>query len=272
MSGATSPVRASARAAGASLRIGFRHVFAYRTEVAIQFVSACIVAGLNGSLWQAATRGQATVAGVPGPEMLSYVVMAWVAVSFFATRVNEDIGQRFRDGQIVADLLRPLSLQLNCYARDLGRALAILLLQTLPLFTVCALVFPVQMPHHPVTWALWFLSLLLSHLANFSLSFIIGVAAFRLHNITGLTHLKATLVSIFSGALIPLELFSARWQPLIFALPFHGFAHTPASIFLEREVSVPALLADQAKWALILWVLGALAWRGAARALTVQGG
>ena len=260
------------RAAFASLRIGFRHVFAYRTEVAIQLVSACIVAGLNGSLWQAAVRGQATVAGVPGPELLSYVVVAWVAVSFFATRVNEEIGQRFRDGQIVADLLRPLSLQVNCYTRDLGRAMAILLLQTLPLFTLSALVFPVQMPKHPETWLLWLVSLLLSHLTNFSLSFIIGIAAFRLHNITGLTHLKATLVSIFSGALIPLELFSARWQPLIFALPFHGFAHTPASIFLERDVSVLALLADQVKWAAILWLLGMAAWRWAAHALTVQGG
>jgi ABC-2 type transport system permease protein len=265
-------VTSQLRPALASLRIGFRHVFAYRMEVAIQLVSACFVAGLNGSLWQAAVRGQDTVAGVPGPEMLSYVVMAWVAVSFFATRVNEEIGQRFRDGQIVADLLRPLSLQLNCYTRDLGRALAMLLLQTLPLFALSALVFPVQLPRHPITWVFWLLSLVLSHLGNFGLSFLIGIAAFRLHNITGLTHLKATLVSIFSGALIPLELFSERWQPLIFALPFHGFAHTPASIFLERDVSVAALLLDQAKWAAVLWVAGLLAWRGAARALTVQGG
>lgn len=256
----------------AALRIGFRQVFAYRTEVVVQLLSASIVAGLNGSLWQAAIGRQATVAGVPGPEMLSYVVMAWVAVSFFATRVNEDIGLRFRDGQIAADLLRPLSLQLNCYARDLGRALAILMLQTTPLFVLCLVAFPVQLPKHPWTWGVWLVSLLLSHLANFGLSFAIGVAAFRLHNITGLTHLKATLVSIFSGALIPLELFGERWRPLIFALPFHSFAHTPASLFLERDVSVPGLLAEQAAWAAVLWGLGAFAWNRAAHAMTVQGG
>lgn len=261
-----------ARAAWASFRIGFRHVFAYRTEVAIQLLSACFVAGLNGSLWQAAVRGQDTVAGVPGDEMLSYVVLAWVAVSFFATRVNEEIGTRFRDGQIAADLLRPLPLQLSTYARDLGRAVAALGLQTTPLFLLCALVFPVQLPERPSTWLAWLCSLWLAHLANFGLSFLIGIAAFRLHSITGLTHLKATLVSIFSGALIPLELFGGWMRTVVFALPFHAFAHTPSSIFLERPVDVAALLGEQAAWGAFFWVLGGLGWRWAARALTLQGG
>lgn len=260
------------RPALAAFRIGFRHVFAYRTEVAIQLVSACFVAGLNGSLWTAAIRGQDSIAGVPGPEMLSYVVLAWVAVSFFATRVNEDLGERFRSGQIAADLLRPIPLQVGAYARDLGRAAAMFLLQTTPLFLLCGLVFPVRLPEHPLTWLAWLGSLWLAHLANFGVSFLIGLAAFRLHSIAGLTHLKATLVSIFSGALIPLELFSGWMRTVVFALPFHAFAHTPTSIFLERDLDVAFLLAEQAAWGVGLWLAGHLAWRGAAHALTVQGG
>lgn len=238
----------------------------------IHLFASCIVAGLAGSVWQAATAGRASIAGVPGPEMLSYVCVSWVAVSFFATRVTEEIGGRFRDGQITADLLRPLSLQMSCYSRDLGRAGATLLLQTVPLFVLLNVVFHIQLPQRPATWLLWLLSLVLSHFANFSLSFLIGLAAFRVHNITGLTHLKATLMSMFSGALIPLELFGERWQPLLFALPFHSFAHTPSSIFLERDVPVLRLLAEQAAWGAGLWLLGLIAWRRAAHALTVQGG
>lgn len=260
------------RACFASMRIGFRHVFAYRTEVVIQLVSATIVAGLNGSLWTAAVRGRDAVAGVPSGEMISYVVMAWVSVTFFATRVNEDIGRRFREGQIASDLLRPISLQLHTYARDVGRALACLLLQTIPLFTLCLLVFPVRFPTHAWTWAAWLLSLLLSHLINYGLSFMVGVAALPLHNVSGLTHLKSTLVSVFSGALIPLELFGPTLQPLVFALPFHSLVHTPASIFLERDVPVLGLLGEQAAWAAGLWIAAHLAWLAAARTLTVQGG
>lgn len=266
------PPFATLRAAIAAWRIGFRHVFAYRTEVVIQLVSACIVAGLNGSLWQAAVRGRDAVAGVPAGEMISYVVMAWVSVTFFATRVNEEIGRRFREGHIAADLLRPISFQLHCYARDLGRACACLLLQTVPLFLLCLTVFPVQLPRHPATWVCWLGSLLLSHLTNYGMSFMVGVAALPLHNISGLTHLKSTLVSVFSGAIIPLELFGPTLRPFIFALPFHAFVHTPASIFLERDVSVAGLLGEQAAWALAMWGLAHLCWRAAERSLTVQGG
>lgn len=265
-------IRPSLRAITAALKVGFTHVFAYRAEVLIQLVSVGLVAALNTSLWGAATAGRASVAGVPSEEMRSYVIIVWVAVTFFATRVNEEIGRRFLDGQIAADLLRPLSLQAFSYFRDLGRALACLGLQTFPLLLCGLLGFGLRLPSHPSTWAFWLLSLLLAHLTNFGLSFLVGIAALPLQNVSGLSHLKGTLVSVFSGTLIPLELFGAAWRPLLFALPFHALAHTPASIFLERDVSVGGLLLEQLLWAGGLWLLGAAAWRMAAHRLTVLGG
>jgi ABC-2 type transport system permease protein len=256
----------------AAARVGFTHVFAYRAEVAIQLVSISIVAALNGSLWTVATRGRAAIAGVPAPEMRAYVLFAWIAVSFVATRVNEEIGRRFREGQIATDLLRPMTLQAFWYARDLGRALACLVLQSVPLFVGCLFLFDLPLPHHASTWPITLLSLLLAHATNYGISFLVGVAALPMQNISGLTHLKSTLVSVFSGALIPLELFGPTLRPIVFALPFHAMAHTPASLFLERDVPVTGLLLEQAAWAVALWGLGALAWRAAARTLTVQGG
>lgn len=260
------------RAFRAALAVGFHHVFIYRGEVVIQLFSAAIVAGLNAAIWAAATSGRDAVAGVPGEELRAYVIVAWAGATFFATRVNEEIGRRFREGQIVADLLRPMSLQAFWYARDLGRALACMMLQTLPLFVGCYLLFDFQLPTHPLTWGLWGLSLALAHMVNYGISFLIGIAAFRLHNIAGLTHLKGVLVSVLSGALIPLELFSPTWRPLIYALPFRAMAHIPASIYLERPGPVAELLGFQAAWALALWLMGMGAWRYATRQLTVQGG
>lgn len=256
----------------ASFRIGARQVFAYRAEALVMLFSASLMAALNGLLWTAATEGRDEIAGVPSAELRSYVVMAWVAVTFFATRVNEDIGRRFKEGQITADLLRPLSLQLQCYARDLGRAVATLLLQTTPMFVMGFFAFGVLLPAHPATWLWWSVSLVLSHGINFGLSFLIGLAAFPLQNISGLTHMKGTLVSIFSGALIPLDLYSGALKTFVFCLPFHAMAHTPTSIFLERDIPVAALLAEQAAWAIGLWITGTLAWGRAQNALTVQGG
>lgn len=255
----------------AALRVGFAHVFAFRAEVAIQLVSIAIVTALNGSLWAVATRGRETLGGVDAAELRAYSLVAWVAVSFVGSRVNEEIGRRVRDGQITTDLLRPMSLQDFWYARDLGRALATLLVQSVPLFIGAFLIFGIPLPTRPSTWALTMLSLILGHATNYGLSFLVGLAALPLQNVSGLTHLKSTLVSVFSGALIPIELFGPSLRPIVYALPFRALAHGPASIFLEREGAGDVLI-FQAGWALTLWFVGAAAWRGASRMITVQGG
>lgn len=264
--------RALARPMTASFRIGARAVFAYRAEALVTLFSASVMASLNGLLWSAATRGRAEIAGVPSDELLSYVVMAWVAVSFFASKVNEDIGRRFKEGQITADLLRPMSLQAQCYCRDVGRACATLFLLTTPMFFLGLFAFGINLPRRPETWLLWGISLLLSHAINFGLSFLVGLAAFPLKNISGLTHVKGTLVSIFSGALIPLDLYQGTLRSVVFMLPFHSMAHTPTCIFLERDVAVLGLLGEQAGWAAVLWLAGMVGWSRAQRVLTVQGG
>ena len=134
------------------------------------------------------------------------------------------------------------------------------------------MVFDVPLPTRASTWVLTLVSLILGHATNYGLSFLVGVAALPMQNISGLTHLKSTLVSVFSGALIPLELFGPVLRPIVYALPFRAMAHTPATIFLERDTSVGLLLLSQAAWAGGLAVMGVLAWRAAARSLTVQGG
>jgi ABC-2 type transport system permease protein len=261
----------NARAGFAALRVGFTHVFAFRAEVVIQLVSISIVALLNGSLWTVATRGRATLGGVDSAELRAYALVAWVAVSFVASRVNEEIGRRVRDGQIASDLLRPMSLQDFWYARDLGRALATLFVQSVPLFIGASLLFDIPIPSRPSTWVLTMISLVLGHATNYGLSFLVGLAALPLQNVSGLTHLKSTLVSVFSGALIPIELFGPTLRPLVYALPFRALAHGPASIFLERD-GVGGILLFQAGWAVALWVAGAAAWRAASRSIVVQGG
>lgn len=254
-----------------SVRIGLWHALAYRTDLVLQLAGAGMVAALNGSLWRAATAGRASVAGVPGGELLSYGVLVWVGMSAVATRVNEELGERFRDGGIAVELLRPGGVQLLTYGRDLGRALVSLVLRAAPLLGFGAWMFPLALPHRAATWALWGLSLLLAHAVNFGLAFLVGLAAAKIHDNTGLGYLKTTAVALLSGAMIPPELLGPRLGAVLRALPFSALAWTPASVFLERP-GVARLLAVQAAWALLLAALGAWGWRRASAGLTVQGG
>lgn len=249
------------RAFGAAFRVGFLHLLKFRAELLIQLFASAVIIGLNGAIWGTALAGRAEVAGLPADRVHAFVIVGWASVSFFATRVHEDIALRFREGQVQSDLLHPQEMQLFWYARDLGRALCGFCVQTVPLFIGCYLYYGIPLPEQKIIWPVTLLSLLLGHLVSFDMSFLIGLSAQYLRSITGLSHIKGTLVSLFSGALVPLELFSPFWRPLIYALPFRAMAHSPCRIFLEAEAHWAAVLGFQALWGLGLWGMGALAWR-----------
>lgn len=254
---------------GAAWRIGFRHHLAYPAEVAIQLVAASLIAGLNGALWtQVADQA---VAGAPGGQWRAEILVAWAGIGAIATRVHEDLAERFRDGQIATDLVRPVPLPALVYARDLGRACAAFLVQALPLLGVSAALAPLGLSSAPGRWVGWVALLLVAHAVNVGLSFLLGLGAFRIGSATGLGYLKATLVSCFAGALIPLELFGPALGGLARLLPFHVLGQSPAHVLLGRAPAAP-LVAEAALWAVGLWGAGWLGWRAVSRRLTVQGG
>jgi ABC-2 type transport system permease protein len=258
----------------ASLRLGVSLVLAYRLEVIVQIASASIVALLNWSLWTAIYQGRDEIAGRTATEMTTYVVVAWIVTTFYGNQIDRWLGARFRTGALAIDLLRPWSLQAHLYLRDLGRAGMSLMLTTAPLFIWTQTLLPLQAPKRAIVWAAFGVSLLLAHAISFGFSWLVGVASFRLRNAAGLTNLKATIISIFSGALIPLDLYPAPLRAAVMWMPFQGLSHTPANIFIET-IPIATLwqpLLVQAGWAVLLAVLGALAFRRATQQLVIQGG
>ena len=261
-------------AARASLSMGARLVLAYRLEVVIALFSASIVTLLSWSLWTAVFSGHATVAGQGAPELITYVVVAWICTTFTGTRVDQLMAERVRSGDLAIDLVRPWDLHLHLYLRDLGRAGASLLLTTLPLALGAGAWLHLRAPVHATTWALLALSLFLAHGISYGFAWLVGMASFRMKAAGGLSHLKGMLIGVFSGALIPLDLYPEGARRLILLLPFQGMSHAPAKIFVEAwsPDQLMAGLMSQAIWVLLLAGAGRLAWRWGTRQLVVQGG
>ncbi len=264
-------VSALSKSLGAAWRIGFRHHLAYPSEVLIQLVAACLIAGLNAALWSNVADAGAPVAGIGAQALGAEVLVAWAGIGAIATRVHEDLGERFRDGQIAADLVRPVPLPALIYARDLGRACAAFGVQALPLLTVSAWLAPLGLTAGPGRWAGWAAALFIAHVVNVAVSFLLGLAAFRVGSVVGLGYLKATLVSLFAGALLPPDLLGPTLGAIARLLPFHLLGSTPARVLLGRG-DLTALLLEGSAWAVGLWLFGIFMWSRVARTFTLQGG
>lgn len=261
------------RVAWPSLRLGASLVLAYRLEVVVMVLSASVVALLNWSLWTAIFDGRTAIAGRTAPELTTYVVVAFIVTTFYGTRIDEELARRFREGVIAVDLVRPWSLQAHYYFRDLGRAMVSLGLATLPLLAIALLVLPLRLPSLSLV-PLFLASLVLAHAIAFGIAWHVGLLSFRLRNATGLTHIKATLSSLLSGAVIPLDIYPDAVRIIALCLPFQGMSHTPANLFVGGfggSGLVQALLV-QLLWAVVLALSGRVFFRSSVRHLVVQGG
>ncbi len=262
------------RVLAACMRLGLLHRFAYRMEVLTAWISSLVVVVLNGSIWTAVVDGRDGLAGMTAEQVSTYVVVAWIVTTVSATRLDEILGSRFRSGEIAGDLCKPLDLQTWLVGRDMGRAVASLALTATPVLLCAAFVFPLVWPRSPVTWPLVGLSLVLATLIGAQLAFLVGIAAFRLKNVTGLAHFKATSTAVLSGAVVPLDAMPDAIRRVVLWLPFQGMSHTPATLFLERwdASAVSAALGVQLLWVVLLWLACRWAWGRAIEHLTVQGG
>lgn len=258
----------------AAFRLGVLHAFAYRLEVVSALLSGFSIVVLNASLWGAAVRGRPELAGLSPLELGTYVIVAWVATTLYSNQIDAQIGVRFREGHIAADLVRPLDLMAFTVSRDLGRAVVSLVLTGGPLLLGSAWLFGLRWPGLLHTWPVLAVSLLLSYGIGAQIGWLVGIMSFRLKNIAGLAHVKATLVALTSGALLPLDALPDALRRVALLLPFAGLSHTPASLFLERWTPSEALFAlgHQAFWVLALLALSRWSWRWAQDQLTVQGG
>lgn len=247
----------ASRAIVAGARLGLRHSFQYRGEVVVQLFSTGAMCVLIATLWARASA-----------EWAAPAVLGQVAASVFTSRVNEELGLKIRDGTLAADLTRPLPVALQLYSRDLGRALGALVLVGGPMLAVAVAVGVVPGVTDPLRLTAWVLSLVLAHLLNFAISFGVGAATVWFHHIFGLQQVKATLVGLLSGMLIPLAALPDNVRPWVERLPFWVLAAGPARVWTGDY----GVLLAQLGWGVVLWGAGLGVWAAARRRLTVVGG
>jgi ABC-2 type transport system permease protein len=157
---------------------------------------------------------------------------------------------------------------------SLGGILANLLAITLPTILILTLVFKVNIPLG-LGLMLFPLSLFLAFLVSFSFDYCVGLLAFYTESTWGLAITKEIIITVLSGALIPLQFFPDGMQKVLLILPFQTMYHTPLMMVTRPdqgwETFAPMLL-FQLAWAVILFILTRLVYLQAIKVLRVSGG
>lgn len=246
---------------------------AYIGEVGTRVIFLGVILYIFLRLWQVTygETGAEQLGGMTLPQMLWYLAMT-ESITLSGPRVAQEVDQDVRTGALAIQLVRPLSYPLYRLWMTLGERLVRFLLNaTVGSLIVLGFVGPIPLTAGGL--ALFALALPLAFTLEFLLSFLIGLGAFWMEDTSGLTLIYSRITMILGGMLIPLELFPARVQPLLRALPFASIVYGPARMFVRPDATFLADLALRQSLAILAAALCvALVYRRALRRIHANGG
>jgi len=274
------------RAATAALRkyrqvlaLGIQNHLAYRFNFLARVLFSLIPLTALLMLWRTIYAGQPagdTVSGYTLPQMLAYyLVAAWVNALTAVTEDDWQIAADIRDGNINHLLAKPLDylgyrLCLFFSGRIIYAGVALL---PLILYVWLAGV-PVHVPANPATWICFLVSLVLTALLQFFISFALAMLAFWVLEVSTFIFIVYAFEYIASGHLFPLDILPEPLRRLLPWTPFPYELYFPVSIYLEKTTG-PDLwqgLALQTGWVVAAWALARWAWHRGLRRYGAVGG
>jgi ABC-2 type transport system permease protein len=255
--------------------IGAQRTLAYPRTVLLSLLTNTVWLAISYHLWSAVFDGASQVGGLDWPRMRTYLLLAQSAnLLINASSSVHRMLRLIRTGDIAIELLRPYDILTSQLAFSAGAALVEGVLGVLVAAGLGLTFLDVLPAASPAAAALFLVSLLLGFLVRFMVSLITSLLCLWTKHWLGLHWMQAALLSIFSGALVPLHLYPGWLRSLCEVFPFQGIIHTPISIYLG-ELQGSALLQAlglQVFWVVALWGLARLLWNPGRQALDIQGG
>ena len=264
-------------AAGAYIefaRRAFNRESVYRVQVFTRIGSILLRVFLMATLWTALYRTNGEQAGITLHAMITYQVLSLVMGLIYNVDGAYVIREKIREGSIAIDLMRPISVPLYVFSDTVGQTF-FSVVQIVPALLLSLLIVRVDAPASPVAAAGFLASVVMGFGLNYFIDLIMATITFWTMEIFGVQIMVQFIVSLISGALVPLTLFPpGPLQSIVLALPFAGLYNTPISMYigLIKGPDILAHLAVQALWVAVFGICATALWRVGERRVVVQGG
>ncbi|WP_242393583.1 ABC transporter permease [Anaeromyxobacter oryzisoli] len=265
-------MRRTLKALPTLLEVGFAEAVAYRAEFLVWLLSTNMPLVML-ALWTAVAR-DAPVGRFGQRDFVAYFLAALVVRMMTGAWVIWELNFEIREGTLALRLLRPIH-PLVAYAAENLAALPLRALVTLPVAVGALLVVGRErVTHDPLLLALFPVTVAGAWLITFLAMAIIGSLAFRLEQAGSVFEVWLGLFGVFSGYLVPLELFPRWVETLARALPFRYMLAFPVELVIGMTPRARALAELGIQWGFVaLLGLGAsAAWRLGLRRFSAVGG
>jgi viologen exporter family transport system permease protein len=263
---------ATLRALPSLFQVSFSEAVAYRAEFLVWMLSTTMPL-IMLALWSAVAR-EAPLGRFGQKEFVAYFLATFIVRQLTGSWVAWEMNFEIRHGTLALRLLRPIHPMLTFAVQNLA-AQPLRLVVALPMACVwLASLGTAQLPRDPALWAAFAAAMLGAWLISFLASFAVGCLAFSMESSIKIMEVWLTLFFVFSGYLIPVELFPPALRSVVGWLPFRYQLGLPVELLTSAHdrATALALLGRQWAWAVLLLAAALWQWRSGLRRFAAFGG
>ena len=260
---------------GIGLQSNLTYRFNYLTRTLFSFIPLFAMLSLWRTIY-GSSHGSVPQNGFTQAQMIFYYML--VAVVDVFTAVNEDdwqIAADIREGNISQFLLKPVDYLWYRLCLFISGRLAFIMMAIIPLatFVFCFRAYFV-LPASATALAVFPLSLLLTALLQFFISYAMAMLAFWLLEISTFIFILFAFEYLASGHLFPLALLPAPVFHALLFTPFPYLLYFPISIYMGQisGANVWSGLAIQAGWVALAFGFARFMWSRGIKKYSAFGG
>jgi ABC-2 type transport system permease protein len=260
-----------ARKFAAEFRACWHLVIEYRVAVFIWMLSMVLPLVMLAAWLSIAESGP--VGRFGRTEFIAYYMAAILVRNMTGVWIIWDLDADIRKGELSFKLLKPMNPIVHYMAQSLA-AKPMRLAVLVPLISVVAYIMPeVHFRVDPLALILFTGALLGAWMLLFFIQFTNGLLSFWITQAIGINDIWFGIFSLFSGYLVPLDLFPAVLRNALYLLPFRYMMSFPVEIFTGR-LALPEIvqgLAWQWLWVLVFYLVYRVIWARGLRQYSAVG-
>lgn len=263
---------ATLKAAPTLARIGVMQAVAYRAELFVWILSTTMPLVMLALF--AAVAAEGPLGRFSSADFTAYFLATFIVRQFTASWASWEINGEVRTGELSMRLLRPVS-PIVSYAIENLSAMPLRLVIAVPVaFVMLAASGVERLPGDAAGWLLFASSWVAAWLLTFIVHVIMGTLSFWMEQSMKLMDVWFAGYLVFSGYLVPIELFPDGLREVARYSPFHAQIGLPVEVLLGAHPRAEAVgwIAVQWGWVLGLGLLAAVLWRRGLRRFSAVGG
>jgi len=253
--------------------INSANVAAYPVNLIVPLIATFLRIWVFSQLYKVSFSiiGSATVNGLTASTTI-WILALTQCFQISRPQLSRTIEQEIRSGAIAHSLTKPYSYILYHYASYMGQTTYKLIVNVVPtVIFVSFLVSPLMLTANGIFWG--GVLLFLGYLLDFLISFMIGIAALWIEDVSAIVWLYGKSMFIFGGFLVPIALLPGKFRIIAECMPFAQLYYTASSAVINfNSLLLIKSVATQAVWIAGMIVLFALIFQRGLKHVSINGG